>query len=393
VFAPAQDAVVTPTTLPGSGADRVTQASTPPAQATVATATAPATATPAPATQSAAETAPPVDAAAVVAAATDTAERTPTSSPAATMPAVLQALSPALRRGPAFSSGTHDSDTVSDIAASRTAAPVAPVGGPATSGGSGADSDNSRSTSQSDSAASQAALPLSTSGATTFAGVADASALTATGAIGAAAAQPAPIETVAAAGPAVHLADAADKLMYRVVQTIHSFQTAAGPAIEARVNDPAIGDVRMIVTGRAGEMVQAELVVRDKVTADAMTAAAARMHSSGDELAGVSVTVRTEGGNSSTSGRSGSNPFEAGGWAGTGYAAGNGSGGAGNHGQGLGNGQAAGAGTGGQPGGGNGNAVSATPKPLPATRPEPVRANQPSSGTPTSRGPSLDIMA
>jgi hypothetical protein len=187
-------------------------------------------------------------------------------------------------------------------------------------------------------------------------------------------------------------------MMYQVVQTIHSFETAAGPSMEARISDPTIGDVRMVVTGRAGEIVQAELVVRDRITADAMTAAAARMHSSGDELAGVRVTVRAEGGNSSTSGRSGSNPFEAGGWAGNGYAAGNGSNSGGNHGHGLGNGDpaTAGNGTNGQSGSGSGDVLRGTPKPVPPALParsEPGRTGQPSPRTPDSRGPSLDIMA
>jgi len=193
----------------------------------------------------------------------------------------------------------------------------------------------------------------------------------------------------------VDLAEAADKIMNAVLQTVHTYQTSSGPALEARVNDPNLGDVRMIVTGRAGEIVQAELVVRDRFTADAITAAALRMHSSGDELAGVSVTVRAESGSSSTSGRSGSNPFEAGGWAGNSYAAGNGSSGGDNHGHGLGNGDAAGAGNGtnGQSGSGSGDVSRGAPKPALTARPEPIRTNQPSPRTPTSRGPSLDVMA
>jgi hypothetical protein len=228
-----------------------------------------------------------------------------------------------------------------------------------------------------------------------------ASALTAAGAIGGAALRPASAEIAGIAAPAVTAADAADRLMYQVVQTIHSFQTAAGPAVEARISDPNIGDVRLVVTGRAGEIVQAEVVVRDRVTADAMNAAAVRMRSSGDELAGVSVTVRAESGSSSTSGRSGSNPFEAGGWAGNGYAAGGSN--AGGHGHGPGNGLASGEtagatgnGANGQSGSRSGDASHATPKPalpvLPA-RPEPVRTNSSSPRTPTSRGPSLDVMA
>ena len=70
----------------------------------------------------------------------------------------------------------------------------------------------------------------------------------------------------------------------QVVQTIHTYQTSAGPSLEAHFSDPNFGDVRMIVTGRAGEIVQAQLVVRDRVAADAINTAAARMHAAGDGL-------------------------------------------------------------------------------------------------------------
>jgi hypothetical protein len=182
--------------------------------------------------------------------------------------------------------------------------------------------------------------------------------------------------------------------MNQVVQTIHTFQTAAGPALEARISDPNLGDVRMVVTGRAGEIVQAQLVVRDRISADAITAAVTRMRAAGDGLAGVNVTVRSEGGNSSTGGRAGSNAFESTGWtAGSGYGAGSGSGANGGHGQSAGNGEAAAAGngTGGQPGGGDSS--RATPRPATIVRPEPIRVNQPSSKAPLPGGSSLDIRA
>lgn len=94
--------------------------------------------------------------------------------------------------------------------------------------------------------------------------------------------------------------------MSQVVHTIHTYQSAAGPVVEARVIDPNLGDVRLVVTGRAGEIVQAQLVVKDRASAEALTAAAARVHATGDALAGVNVTVRTEtGGTSTATGRGG----------------------------------------------------------------------------------------
>jgi hypothetical protein len=190
------------------------------------------------------------------------------------------------------------------------------------------------------------------------------------------------------------MADAADRLMNQAVQTIHTFQTAAGPSLEARISDPTLGDVRVIVTGRAGEIVQAQVVVRDRVTADAITAAAARMHAGGDALAGVSVTVRSEGGGSATSSRSGGNPFEAAGWtAGSGYGTGGGPGPNGGNGQGAGlanqNAAPSGNGTSGES---RGDTSPQTQKQAQAALPG-ARPNRPTSRMPLSGGSSLDVRA
>jgi hypothetical protein len=195
-----------------------------------------------------------------------------------------------------------------------------------------------------------------------------------------------------AASPA-DLVDAAEKLMSQAVQTIHAFQTAAGPSVEARINDPSFGDIRVIVTGRAGEIVQAQLVVRDRVSADAITAAAARMHSTSDALAGVSLTVRSEAGGSATNGRAGSNAFESAGWAsGSGYGAGRSSGSNG-HGSGPGNQNAAASGSGTGPDGHRGDGSHETAKPAPAAIPSQARPNRPMPRTTLSGGSSLDVRA
>jgi hypothetical protein len=222
-----------------------------------------------------------------------------------------------------------------------------------------------------------------------------ASALSAASAVSGAAPRSAQAGAIVSGNSSVDLADAADKLMNQVVQTIHTYQTAAGPALEARISDPNLGDVRMVVTGRAGEIVQAQLVVQSKTSADAITSAVARMNAAGDGLAGVSVSVRTEGGSTSMGGRAGSNAFEAAGWtAGGGYGAGSGSGAYGGHGQASGNGDpataAAGNGSGGQPGGGGSLGPQ---RPAPTTRPEPATPIRPLSRTPLPGGSSLDIRA
>jgi hypothetical protein len=127
-------------------------------------------------------------------------------------------------------------------------------------------------------------------------------------------------EAVAAVTGPSSVEESANRIMNQVVQTIRTYQTAAGPSVEARVSDPNLGDVRVIVTGRAGEVVQAQLVCRDRAAADALVQATARVHATSDALAGVSVSVRSEGG-STTGGRAGRDPFEAAAWTGGGYGA------------------------------------------------------------------------
>jgi hypothetical protein len=290
----------------------------------------------------------------------------------------------------------YDSDGTGETTTAGRSAPATSIGGSASAGTSAGESDGSRSNAQSDAAAVSATpgAGASSEAASASSALNAAAALSGAGALTGAASRLAQGESVLDVRPSVDLTDAADKLMSQVVQTIHTFQTAAGPALEARISDPNLGDVRMVVTGRAGEIVQAQLVVRDRISADAITAAVARMRAAGDGLAGVSVTVRSEGGNSSTGGRAGGNAFEAAGWtAGSGYGAGSGPGANGSHGQASGNGEAAaaGTGTGGQPGSGEGS--RATPRPSPVARPEPIRANQPSSKAPLPGGSSLDIRA
>jgi hypothetical protein len=208
--------------------------------------------------------------------------------------------------------------------------------------------------------------------------------------------QPQSAATQALGGTAtpVDLAEAADKIMNTVLQTVHTYQTSSGPALEARVNDPNLGDVRMIVTGRAGEIVQAQLVVQSRAAADAIAAAVTRMHNSGDALAGVSVTVRSEGGGNSTGGRPGNNAFESAAWgSGNGYGANAGPGSNGGHGQSLADpgAAAAGNGSGGQPSAGQGSREA--PKPAPVIRPEVPTSTRTAPAKPLVGGSSLDIRA
>jgi hypothetical protein len=189
------------------------------------------------------------------------------------------------------------------------------------------------------------------------------------------------------------LADSADRLMNQVIKTIHTYQTSAGPSLEARVSDPVLGDVKVIVTGQAGEIVQAQLVVRDRATADALLTATARSQASGEALSGVNVSVRSESGGSWTSnGRSGGSAADSTGWgqaAGSHAGPGDGSAGRGSDAAGLAGG---GHGTGSGPSANGSHGSGQTPTTAPRhTPPTPVR--QPNARLSRSGGSSLDVRA
>lgn len=247
-------------------------------------------------------------------------------------------------------------------------------------------------------APAQAPAPISVADSASSFATSAASAAAAFGAQGPAAARPTSSEaTTLASGPSM-LAESAEKLMGQVVQTIRTFQTSDGPRVEARVSDPTLGDVTLIVTGRAGEVVQAQLFARDRASADALSQAAFRINSTSNALAGVSVTVRSEsGGNASTGGRAG-NSFEAGGWTSTGgNGAGSGQSGRGDHGNGVGSqntgGAGSGPGSGAGPDLGTGHHSSEAGHSAPLLRPEGTRVTNSMPRSPLPGGSSVDIRA
>ena len=218
------------------------------------------------------------------------------------------------------------------------------------------------------------------------------------GAQGAAAPRPTSSEAVTVAGGPSMLAESAEKLMGQVVQTIRTFQTSDGPRVEARVSDPTLGEVTLIVTGRAGEVVQAQLFARDRASADALSQAAFRINSTGNALAGVSVTVRSESGGGATTGGRAGNSFEAGGWTSTaGNGAGNGQSGRGDHGDGVGSqntgGAGSGPGNGAGPDLGTGRQSSDTAHSGPVLRPVGTRVTNSMPRSPLPGGSSVDIRA
>jgi hypothetical protein len=291
--------------------------------------------------------------------------------------------------GPSFASAYSPGGSASAVDRSTAVAPVAGAVSNSAAGSDGAGTGPQPDTTGN----SAAALAPGTPAAGSIAGSTTAASMVA-GAAAVAAPASSASQTDSAIGvrQAVDLADAADRLMSQAVQTIHAYQTSAGPSLETRISDPSLGDVRVIVTGRAGEIVQAQLVVHDRVAADAIAAAASRMHASGDALAGVTLTVRSEGGGSTTNGRAGGNAFESTGWAaGNGYgAAANSGSGSGGRDQGLANQNAAlsGNGSGGQSQGGDSSREAPRPPvALPPATPRPL------TRTPLKGGPSLDVRA
>jgi hypothetical protein len=283
----------------------------------------------------------------------------------------------------------------------HTASESASAGGVAFSGSGDPAAANSTPSDRSRQSGSASNGPIAAASTSIGTAQADPSSLvaqvsTANGAVGAAR-SPQAAAAVGGVQSAQDLTDSADRLMGQVVKTIHSFQTTSGPALEARISDPILGDVKLTVAGQAGEIVQAQLVVGSRATADALVTAAARSHASGEALAGVNVSVRTESGGSwSSNGRSGGTAAESMTWGqGASSHAGSGDGGGRGGDPGTlstaGNGASGhGPGTGPSAGGTHGSERSSTT----STRPvAPGTLRQPTSRLPRSGGSSLDVRA
>jgi len=145
---------------------------------------------------------------------------------------------------------------------------------------------------------------------------------------------PAAAGTSSADGPAGSVASATateiDRLLSRVIERIRTVSSSSRPALEARLHDPELGTIRVLVAGRAGEVVRAELFVADQRIADAFSRAVDRS-STGHGLAGIDLRIRTDsmGFDAGATG-SGSTPDRGGrdggpsGWAGAGADAGGG---------------------------------------------------------------------
>ena len=99
------------------------------------------------------------------------------------------------------------------------------------------------------------------------------------------------------------VAEAADRIIGQVVDRLRSFSTDGTPGLETRFDDPQLGSLRLVVSGRAGETVQAELVAGDARSAEAIGRAVERAVASSAGLHGIALQVRT--GDTSGSGPNG----------------------------------------------------------------------------------------
>ena len=111
----------------------------------------------------------------------------------------------------------------------------------------------------------------------------------------------APVGLHAATSP--EMATAADETVARIVERLATLGGRLVPGLEARLHHPELGDVRITVAGRAGDVLQAQIVARDDQAAAALSRSVDRYHQAGGDLTGISLHVRAEtGGNAADAG-------------------------------------------------------------------------------------------
>lgn len=85
----------------------------------------------------------------------------------------------------------------------------------------------------------------------------------------------------------------ADRLLARAVAWVRGVAVTGAPALEARLHDPVLGHLRILVAGRAGDVVRAELVASDHGIADALAHAAAGA-AVDNLLSGIELRIRAQ---------------------------------------------------------------------------------------------------
>jgi hypothetical protein len=106
--------------------------------------------------------------------------------------------------------------------------------------------------------------------------------------------------SVSSAAPATAPADL-DQFLSGVLERIRTVSTNGGTGLEARLQHPDLGSVRLVVSGQQGDVVRAELIASDRASADALSRALDRA-SIGHGLAGIDLRIRAESAASSAGG-------------------------------------------------------------------------------------------
>jgi len=87
----------------------------------------------------------------------------------------------------------------------------------------------------------------------------------------------------------------ADRVVAEAMGRIRTATRAGVPGLESRIDDPELGSIRILVSGRPGETIHAELIARDPAAARELSAALDRALAAGASMpAGVDLHVRTD---------------------------------------------------------------------------------------------------
>jgi hypothetical protein len=95
-------------------------------------------------------------------------------------------------------------------------------------------------------------------------------------------------------------------LIGQVIDRARLHVTGGTPGLESRFHDPQLGDLRLVVIGRPGDLIRAELFTSDPLAADALARAADRATTGSAGLAGIQLHIRTEGGSAASNAQDGS---------------------------------------------------------------------------------------
>jgi hypothetical protein len=97
-----------------------------------------------------------------------------------------------------------------------------------------------------------------------------------------------------------------DRLIGQVIDRARMHVNGGTPGLESRFHDPELGDLRLVVVGRPGDLIRAELFASDPRAAEALSRAADRAATGPAGLAGIQLHIRTEAGSAASTTHNGS---------------------------------------------------------------------------------------